>query len=501
MCVCPFGFAGDACERCADGFHRDGEACLPDDAPAANYPLEIIQPRAGLDERNRFYKAYPGIEYVVRAAVIGGAYPLSFALRQAPAGRTVDFTTGEVRWLDPVEAGSPHAIELEVTDSAGTRETVAWTITVTTDGFRFLDAERGATAAEGGTGTRDRPWRTLADMYEGTDPDAKYRDAYRDEFLYFGSGTYRTGDAFLEDLNDDGTGRLPLTGGNKPLVWLALPGARPALDLSRGAIAIYGGSDNTYVDGFDVVAMTNYVRKGIDMEPGHDITIRRCAFSDLPEGGIGGSNNQSAIMISNSGGERGARLAFQDNTFRSIDAYAIIAYTTDRVLFEDNTLEDFEAGFPVVGPKIDNSMWFIRHNTLTNMSGVRAVWLNNGGATSDQEVSFNLVLTPGADAALSVNQEAPGGSGRLHVFRNTFVGPVAFLRVATSDGPFRFYENVIVSESGDAFACEECGDASRVEAADNLAGRPADGLVDAEGRLVGAAAALCGSRGHALSCE
>jgi len=32
---------------------------------AAPYALEIIQPAAGLDTKNRFYKAYPGFVYVI----------------------------------------------------------------------------------------------------------------------------------------------------------------------------------------------------------------------------------------------------------------------------------------------------------------------------------------------------------------------------------------------------------------------------------------------------
>ncbi|MDF1881835.1 hypothetical protein JHD50_11080, partial [Sulfurimonas sp. MAG313] len=57
---------------------------------AANYPLEIIQPQANLDIKNRFYKAYPGLVYDVRLAVIGGAFPYSFILESGPTGMSID---------------------------------------------------------------------------------------------------------------------------------------------------------------------------------------------------------------------------------------------------------------------------------------------------------------------------------------------------------------------------------------------------------------------------
>ena len=110
---------------------------------SANYPLEITQPQAGLDTTNRFYKAYPGLEYNIRLAVISGSYPYVHELTTAPTGMTIDATTGEIQWDNPTTSGSPHSVTAKVTDSDSSTDTGSWTITVTTDGFYFLDAVNG----------------------------------------------------------------------------------------------------------------------------------------------------------------------------------------------------------------------------------------------------------------------------------------------------------------------------------------------------------------------
>ena len=89
----------------------------------ADYALEIIQPREGLDTTNRFYKQYPAIEYNVRLGVIGGVYDsYVYSLPTSPSGMTIDANTGEITWANPVEAGSPHNITARVTDSNGFQE-------------------------------------------------------------------------------------------------------------------------------------------------------------------------------------------------------------------------------------------------------------------------------------------------------------------------------------------------------------------------------------------
>src|SRR5688572_3861262 len=84
---------------------------------AANYPLELVSPRAvntspaagypAINSENRIFRAYPGMVYNIRAAVIGGAWPYTFTLSNAPAGMTIDSRTGTINWPNPQANASP----------------------------------------------------------------------------------------------------------------------------------------------------------------------------------------------------------------------------------------------------------------------------------------------------------------------------------------------------------------------------------------------------------
>lgn len=62
----------------------------------ARYQLELVLPRAAetsasvedespaIPSGHRIYRAYPGLEYNIRAVVLGGAFPFRFALKDAP---------------------------------------------------------------------------------------------------------------------------------------------------------------------------------------------------------------------------------------------------------------------------------------------------------------------------------------------------------------------------------------------------------------------------------
>lgn len=114
---------------------------------AGNYPLQIIAPRDyGADSLlSHYYKTYPGIEYEVPVRALGGDYPFTYTLLTNPSGMTIDDTLGIVTWSNPLTTGSPHAVSVEVADSGLTeKDTISWTITVTTSDFYFVDDDAGA---------------------------------------------------------------------------------------------------------------------------------------------------------------------------------------------------------------------------------------------------------------------------------------------------------------------------------------------------------------------
>ncbi|MCE9638039.1 MAG: IPT/TIG domain-containing protein, partial [Planctomycetes bacterium] len=98
----------DAFEVVAAPPDPDPDAKAPS---VAHHPLEItnIKPSGagGLDAQNRIFRAYPGIPYVIRAAVMGGSFPYTFSLSNVPAGMTVDARTGEVSWPNPTADATP----------------------------------------------------------------------------------------------------------------------------------------------------------------------------------------------------------------------------------------------------------------------------------------------------------------------------------------------------------------------------------------------------------
>jgi hypothetical protein len=190
---------------------------------ASNYPLEIIQPRAGLNTSNRFYKAYPGLEYNVRLAVIGGVYPFKYKLTTAPSGMTINSDTGTISWPNPAGSGTPYNVTASVTDAENSTQTVSWAITVNTSGFLFLDAVNGATVANGGTGTISKPYKTIADWYGQIDKFSNY-------IIYFRSGSYDIGSKWLD-----------MAGNRYPSIWLAYPSASPVVSMTSESIMWYAG--------------------------------------------------------------------------------------------------------------------------------------------------------------------------------------------------------------------------------------------------------------------
>ena len=257
------------------------------------FPLEIIQPHAGLDTRNRFYRAHPGLEYSVPVSAIGGVFPYRYALITAPGGMTINAATGVIIWPAPIEGKVE--VTVEVTDAANAVQQVRWPISVTGESWLFVDAA----APAGGTGTQAAPFRTMLEIYGAKSREGKYSEAHKNRFVYVKNGTY-----LLDGWTPNGSD-VQWTQ-RQPVVFLAYPGHRPTLDLTGRFLLADTVLDNFYIDGFDVTPMT--AKFGFRLTgASSDVTFWRTHFSDFAEST--GSDNQSCIMACNGGdGKRWAIL-------------------------------------------------------------------------------------------------------------------------------------------------------------------------------------------------
>ena len=462
---------------------------------AANYPLEIIQPRANLNPLNRFYKAYPGLEYNVRMAVIGGVYPFSYSLTTYPTGMTIDEATGEITWSNPTTVGSPHAVTAKVVDSDATEQTVSWTITVTTSGFRFIDAVDGLTVAGGGTGTLANPWKTMADFYEGSVYGSKYAASYAGEFLYWRSGTYEL-DAYKENCVDPQTDvsnecRVPFVEGYKPVVWLAYPGETPIINHNSGGhdayIMFYQNSNNTYIDGltFDVNGSTR--SKSIVFAGGNDTTYRRNTTSGIDHAHAGGNN--SLFFVTD-----GQRVSVQDNIASDVTGggYFVLGYHSIKNLIENNIVSGI--GGHSISAKTDTKNWTIRGNKITG-STVTGISTQCYPDLMDTEISHNYVKVASGDA-MRLNFEWDEDTGAEYIHHNTLVGPVELINAVATNGPWRFYNNVIVnSTAGDKVTKTGWTTSSSYTNIDSLSETVEANILDSNGFLLPAYAEYVGIMG------
>jgi hypothetical protein len=455
-------------------------------ATAAVYPLEIIAPRAGLSTANRYYKAYPGLIYDVNVATIGGRFPFTYSLSTAPAGMSIDANTGRITWANPVTQTAAYPVTASVRDAAGTTVSVSWSIQVTTSGFKFIDANNGRTVSQGGDGSFANPWKTIADWYA-----TKYDSANRGVFLYWRGGNYRSADAPIED------GMRLASSNTKPVVWLAYPGETPIID-TTGSYLSMDMADNGYFDGLTVENFTKNFGFRIGSEAS-DVVFRRNTLRNMAPGSGGTGTNAAAIMIAQ-GPSKGKFWSFLDNNFSAIHdvGYGILGYSTDRVLVERNHFTDFTVtDSKSIGPKTNNTMWFIRDNRI-NMAKGQGIWVDTYSSTRDVEISYNLVQVSSGQAVW-IGQEL-ATYGPVTSLRNTYVGAAIVVdNLVGSSGPVQFDRDVIVNNSTTANKITTNSSASTLAGVltlNLLTGSMTTGVVDANGNLAGSYTQYVGTRGY-----
>jgi hypothetical protein len=451
-------------------------------ASVPNYPLEIIQPRPNLSTVNRFYKAYPGLEYNVRLAVIGGLYPYtSFSLTTAPSGMSID-SRGEITWPNPSTSGSPHTVTARVVDSQAIATTVTWTITVTTSGFIFMDAS----APNGGNGTIGSPFNKITDW----DKENKNDSTYQNYFIYWKNGNYAT-------YGTDGN-RLWLTS-VKPRVWLAYPGHNPRIDLSAATINAY--NDHIYFDGFDFDINGSSFGKGIETWGGvNHFTFRRNKSHGVTNGYDGGNNGQ---IVTSSTATLGMYWSFQDNIgYDHGDGGAwLLAYGGDKVVIEDNNLYNLRGNTHGIFPKQSNVRWFIRNNRIDVSGGASInVYMSGGGGrpySGDIDVSFNRVKS----GTLRLNSAQLNQTGPVYAYRNSVCANFGVSKVTNTTGPFYIYNNVIVNalSEPDKISKLNIDIPSRLVIDNNLVGSPSDGITDSDCNLTQSYSSYLGTHGYQLA--
>lgn len=422
----------------------------------APYDVEIVQPQAALDTKNRFYKAYPALEYNVKVSVRGGDFSaLTYSLTTAPSGMTIDSSTGVITWANPTASGSPHNITASVTDGR-TTDSVSWTLTVTTSGFVFVDAN----ASGGGTGTLADPFNDFLDFYGANEADATYQDY----FVYFRAGTH----VVNSNANTGNNGAQ--WGSQKPVVFLAYPAESVIFDW--GSVYLFADADcsNMYVDGMSHINVGDHAADGGGVFAfrtfGDNITFRRNDFSDIRD--MTGSYNQAYIMsVSSDGNTKRNNWSITENTFdgNNANAYAVCClYDTQNAVIESNLVSN--SGNIGVGIKTRNDATTVRGNWAEGTSNL--YWLyNEFGAGGNHEVSWNFG-NASAGNSFTYNHALATSALPAHVIRNTFLESTYYRELVTANALVSETDNVIVSSDTNNASTENGIDFTRLIQSGNL---------------------------------
>jgi len=404
----------------------------------AVFPLEItnIKPAGtgtpAIPSTNRIFRAYPGIEYNIRAAVIGGLYPYTYSLSGQPSGMTINSATGEISWPNP--ASNSGTITLSVTDSEANTTSATWAITVTSSTSDFIFVNGAYSGTE--TGSITQPYSSLANMLSSQTDNNK--------IVYFRAGTYQ-----MVDYNSGADYVMNL--GASPRNFIACPGE---------SVTLQGGSANSsqahrivmfdtfYFDGLTINDTNGYAI--LTYGSNHYMTVRNCVFDGVIP--TDGENENYGFIFTSDGGFHGQYYVVQDNEFRNWRNASAIGsmYYQDKALIENNYVHSPAAsgsGSIVtqgISPKYGTDYLTVRGNKVIMNYGALMGDQNGAFIGSDHvEVCFNLfVMTSGRGGHIFDH----GMQGQLatHYWRNTLIGD---LGIRQEGGPYYINNNVIVNQN------------------------------------------------------
>lgn len=490
---------------------------IADPVFAANYPLQILLPRAAgtspdpggptINSGHRIFWAYPGIPYNILASVIGGAYPYTYALSGAPAGMTINSSTGEINWPNPTGT-TVGPITFTVTDAEGTQAQTTWSVTIDSTKFLFLDQVNGRRATGNGcstncgTGTLANPFKDISDWYGGNQYADKTENIHVGKLVYYRTGTYPV-DAYVED-----NWRVPILGEYKPVTHMAYPGESPVINLGAGTLpgaawAFYGQNNGVYLDGLRFVSTANPTLQNV-------ITYPSGSFQTFTRNVWGGvvsaerSLNQSCLLAGSSQDSNvSAYMTVRSNTCDGVNLGAGFKfYSLRKALIADNVVANvvdttFGSEIEGIALKFGIDRADVRSNWIYNVADHAIGGNMNSGAvlTRDLEIRFNRTT------GLNLNQN--GNAGVIYVYRNTMTGRVLVQNTDSADGPFYFSNNVIVNlnegtPSGSHITMENVSAPTRIVISSNLVGYPSDNIVGPDSKLTSTYSSYLGTHGFEL---
>ena len=444
---------------------------------AVHYPLYLIRPKANLwSGKDRIYKAYPGLEYNIRAAAIGGEYPYRYTLSNEPSGMSIDEHTGEITWSNPQSSASN--ITVRVTDQDGDYVEGTWSITVTTSGFKFMDDD----GSDSGNGTVSQPWKTISKLASS---------ASTTDIVYWREGTW-TGQQNPSNY-DNWIGR----GDNSiPRIWIGYPSETPIIDLNLNGNKI-GIGTAVYFDNMtfrNAVDIMFYVASNVSY-----YCFRRLTLSNIDRDG---RSNKSFFRFE--AADYGQYFVLQDSTLSDTESEVkgLSIYHTFGMLLEDNTLSSIgHTGFDL---KEGVRQFTVRGNHfdgITSGNGAGPGLLNSAdGQKSYGEWCFNYCeATSQGGVALRIPADSAFDPGVFYVYRNTIYGWINFAGLDSGDGPYYFENNVIInSDSGDHIN----GSGTNIHITDNLVGNASDNIIDpVGGNLTQEYLVFLGTRGWETSIK
>lgn len=434
-----------------------------------------------ISANNRIFRAYPGIEYNIRAAVIGGTYPYTYSLSNAPSGMTINSKTGEISWPNPQSTATN--IQLSVTDQENTTVKATWSITVSTSGFKFVQA-----GGSNGSGTLASPYNSIANMAAG---------ANSTDIIYFRSGSYNVGTAGWVSY---------------PVQWIAYPGESPIIDMNDRELATPGNA-LVYFDGFvfdnmDYTGGVGY--SGLTIGCSNYNTIRRNEFKNFSN--TTSENNNYGMLKAVCVDTQYYNNVIQDNKFHDFSGGNAIGalYHQSKMLIENNHIYNAlgQGSGPShngISPKTDVRDFTVRGNKIVMANGWIAGY-NNSDMKQNIDFNHNLFVNTGS-SRMGVLMNWNLGQGRTLFHRNTLVGDIV-LRACTSSWDIDITENIISNQNTNFtdftvsnYIANSDGTGCYRTVQNNLAGTTASNLVSSsnEYKLVSGQSQYVGSRGWQLA--